>query len=350
MEIEQHIWGETSEGESIVLYTLRNSRGAEVQICNVGAAVVAIRVPDREGRLENVALGYKDSLSYFGDPALCGKSIGRLAGCVAYGVMTIEGQEYRLEVNSATGHLNGGMKGFANRLWESRVETNRIVMSLFSEDGDQGYPGDLQVEAAFDFDEDNALEITYVAQSGRTTPVNLSSRLYLNLGGEGSGSVLDHELRLNASRILELDDQQIPTGRVLDVADTAADFTSLRRLGEGLDSDFNQIGRFRGYDHFFPLDGWQRNILSPVGELRDERSGRCVAIYSSQPGVALYTGNRLGGGSPVTRSGGRYRDYDGVVVACGAYPDAVNHPEFPDSLLQPGEMYCQKTVYHFGTF
>ena len=210
MEIEQQIWGATSEGEAVVLYTLRNAAGAEVRLCNVGAAVVSILVPDRDGHLADVALGYKDFRSYFGDPALCGKSIGRVAGCIAYGTMRIDGEEYRLDINGMAGHLNGGVKGFAGRLWESRVETNRVVMSLSSDDGDQGYPGNLQVEAAFDFDEDNALEITYIARTDRTTPVNMACNLLLNLGGEGSGSVLDHELRLDASTVLEADDRLIP--------------------------------------------------------------------------------------------------------------------------------------------
>ena len=140
MEIEQQIWGATSEGEAVVLYTLRNAAGAEVRLCNVGAAVVSILVPDRDGHLADVALGYKDFRSYFGDPALCGKSIGRVAGCIAYGTMRIDGEEYRLDINGMAGHLNGGVKGFAGRLWESRVETNRVVMSLSSDDGDQGYP------------------------------------------------------------------------------------------------------------------------------------------------------------------------------------------------------------------
>lgn len=350
MEIEQHIWGATSDGEVVVLYTLRNDRGAEVQLCNIGASIISVKVPDREGHLADVALGYRDFKSYFSDPAHCGKSIGRVAGCIAYGVMTVEGEEYRLEVNSGAGHLDGGVKGLADRLWESRVETNRVVMSIYSEEGDSGYPGGLQVEVAFDFDEENTLEITYVAQSDRTTPVNLTDYLYLNLGGDASGSTLDHQLRLNASRLLETDDRGIPTGALLDVADTAVDFRTSRRLGDGMESDFARIRMLRGYEHFFPLDGWRPNILTEVGELRDERSGRKVEIFSSQPGAMLYTGNRLAGGCPVNKSGGRYRDHDGVVVACMGYPDAVNHPEFPSVLLEPGRLYVQKTVYRFGTF
>lgn len=350
MEIEQQIWGATAEGEAVVLYTLRNEKGAEVRLCNIGAAIVAVKVPDREGRLADVALGYKDFRSYFGDPAWCGRTLGRVSGCISYGQMRIGDEEFRLETNGMAGHMNGGTKGLANRLWESRVETNRVVMSVFSEDGDLGYPGDLRVEAAFDFDEDNTLEVTYVAQANRTTPVDLACNLLLNLGGEEAGSVLDHELRLAASRVAEIDGRGIPTGRLLDTAGTAADFSTWRRLGDGVEDDFAQIRLLRGYDHFFPADGWRRNILSEVGALRDPKSGRRVEILSSQPGVSLYTGARLGGGSPESKSGGRYSDYAGVAVVCGGYPDAVNRPEFPASLVSPGEFYCQKTVYRFGTY
>ena len=350
MEIEQQIWGATSEGEAVVLYTLRNAAGAEVRLCNVGAAVVSILVPDRDGHLADVALGYKDFRSYFGDPALCGKSIGRVAGCIAYGTMRIDGEEYRLDINGMAGHLNGGVKGFAGRLWESRVETNRVVMSLSSDDGDQGYPGNLQVEAAFDFDEDNALEITYIARTDRTTPVNMACNLLLNLGGEGSGSVLDHELRLNSSRVLEMNERQIPTGGILDVEGTPQDFRTFRALRPGIDSEFNHIRDFRGYDHPFIIDGWKPNILGEVGELRDPRSGRRVEVLSSQPSVMLYTGNWLSGGCPETKSGGRYDDYAGVAIECQNYPDAVNHADFPSPLLHPGELYCQKIVFRFGTF
>ena len=203
----------TPEGEAIIRYTLRNDSGAEVQLTNYGAAIVSVKMPDREGRMADVALGYKHPEGYFFDGAASGKSVGRCANRIAFGQMTVEGKEYRLEVNNGVNHLHGGTKNFANRIWESRVETNRVVMSLVSEDGDQGYPGELCVEAVFDFDDDNALEITYLARTDKTTVVNLTNHVYFNLAGEGSGSVLDHELRLNSSKILEMNERQIPTGR-----------------------------------------------------------------------------------------------------------------------------------------
>lgn len=347
MEIEQHIWGVTPEGEAVVLYTMRCDTGAEVRLCNVGAAVVSVRVPDREGRLADVALGYRDFTGYFGDPCSCGKILGRTTGCISYGRMTIDGEEHRLDCNSMAGHCDGGAKGFANRLWECRVETNRVVMSLFSEEGDQGYPGSLRAEVAFDFDEDHALEITYAAQGDRTAPVDLSHRIFWNLDGEASGSALGHELRLGASRLLECDDRAIPTGRLLDAAGTADDFSSWRLLGESGVPE--SLARLRE-ERLFVRDGWRRHILSEVGELRDPKTGRRLELLSSQPCVTLCRGGRLGGGSPESKSGRRYADFDGVALVCSGYADAVNRPEFPSSLLEAGAIYRQKTVYRFGTF
>lgn len=350
IDIEQYVWGATPEGEAIIRYTLRNGNGAEVQLTNYGAAVVAVKVPDREGRMADVVLGYKHPEGYFYDGAALGKSVGRVANRIAFGQMTVDGKEYRLEVNNGANHLHGGTKNFANRVWESRVETNRVVMALTSEDGDQGYPGELHVEAVFDFDDDNALEITYLAKTDKTTPVNLTNHVYFNLAGEGSGTILDHELRLNCSKVLEMNDKQIPTGQWLDVAGTPQDFREFRSLRAGIASEFNHIRDFKGYDHPFPVDGWKPDILAEVGELRDPRSGRCVRVLTSQPSVMIYTGNWLAGGCPETKSGDRYNDYDGVAMECQNYPDAVNHPDFPSPLLGPGELYCQKIVYRFGTF
>lgn len=348
MNIEQHVWGMTPDEEAIILYVLRNAQGTEVRLSNYGAAILSVVTADRDGKFADVVLGYKHPEGYFGDGAASGKSVGRVANRIAYGQMILEGKEYRLEINNGQNHLHGGTKGFANRVWESRVETNRVVMSLVSEDGDQGYPGELNVEAIFDFDDDNSLEITYKATTNRTTVVNLTNHVYFNLAGDGSSSILDQELRLNSSQALEMNERQIPTGKLFDVAGTPQDFREFRTFRPGINSEFNHIKDFKGYDHPFVIDGWKPNILGEVGELRDPKSGRCVRVFSSQPSVMIYTGNWLAGGCPETKWGGRYNDYDGVAIECQNYPDAVNHPEFPSPILNPGELYCQKIVFRFG--
>ncbi len=348
VQIEQHVWGATPEGEAIILYTLRNDRGAEVRISNFGATIVSATMPDREGRMADVVLGYARPESYFHDGPAAGKSVGRCANRIALGRMTIDGKAYQLEINNGQNHLHGGTKNFANRVWESRVETNRVVMTLLSEDGDQGYPGELTVEAVFDFDDDNALELTYRARTDRTTVVNLTNHVYFNLAGEASGDILDHELQLHSSQVPEMNEYQIPTGRMLDVEGTPQDFRTFRAFRPGIDAAFNRIRDFRGYDHPFAIDGWKPGILGEAGTLRDPKSGRTVTVLTSQPSVMIYTGNWLAG-SPETKSGGRYEDHAGVAIECQNFPDAVNRPEFPSPLLHPGETYCQKIVYRFGT-
>ena len=351
MTIEQNVWGATPEGEAIIIYTLKNALGSEVQLTNVGAAIVSVKYADRNGNIDDVALGYKDPLSYIGDGAASGKSVGRVAGRIARGQMTIDGVEYRLEVNNGPNHLHGGSKGFANRYWEGRVETNRVVFSYVSEDMEQGYPGELVVEAIYDFDDEDNLEITYLAKSSKNTVCNLTNHLYWNLHGEGSGkTILDHELKLNSSEVLEMDTVQIPTGKLLAVKGTALDFTEGRIFGDDIDSEFNNIRTFRGYDHCFKVDGWQKNILGEVGELRCEATGRKVTVLSSQPAAVLYTGNWLAGGCPKTKSDKYYDDYAGVAIECQAFSDAVHHPNFPTIELHAGELYCNKIVFKLGTF
>jgi aldose 1-epimerase len=226
-----------------------------------------------------------------------------------------------------------------------------VVFSRTSPDGEQNYPGELYVEAGYYFSDDNELEITYVAKSDKNTVVNLTNHVYWNLAGEGSGqTILDHEMHLNCSRVLEMDPTQIPTGEYLDVKGTPQDFTTWRKFGDDILSEFNHMKDFKGYDHFFVLDDWKPNILAPIGELRHEASGRMVEVLSSQAGAMVYTGNWLEGGCPVTKSGGRYQDYSGVAIECQNYPNAVNEPRFPSVELKAGDMYCQKIVFRLGTF
>ncbi|MBR2443667.1 MAG: galactose-1-epimerase, partial [Rikenellaceae bacterium] len=210
---------------------------------------------------------------------------------------------------------------------------------------------EVNIEAIYDFDDENNLEITYLAKSSGTTPVNLTNHVYWNLAGEGSGeTIFDHELKLNAKYVLEANEVQIPTGKLLPMKGSAQDFTDWNRLGKDIGSIFNHIDLFRGHDHFFVVDGWQKNILGEVGELRCEKTGRLVKVLSSQPGCMVYTGNWLSGGCPITKSGSRYEDYAGVAIECQVHPDAVNQPDFPSILLHEGELYCNKIVFQLRTY
>ncbi len=359
-EITQQVWGFTpaapggeAGGEPVILYTMTNSKGASVRLTNYGAAIVEITVPDREGHMADVALGYDKWQSYVADGPAMGKSVGRYANRIAKGTFILEGKTYKLAVNNGPNHLHGGPTGFANRLWEGRVEGNRVVFGYHSADGEEGYPGDLYVEACYDWDDDNRLEITYYARvEGKATIVNLTNHVYFNLDGHDSGSVLNHELTLHASRYLPTDDTAIPlpAGQTPDqVEETPMDFRTPHAIGERIDEPFQQLIWGKGYDHCWVIDPGLADGKKTVAELYSPDSGRFVEVATTQPGIQIYTGNWLAG-SPESKTAGHfYADRDGVAMECQAFPDSPNRGDFPSVVLKPGETYEQHIVYRFGT-
>lgn len=346
MEIEQNVWCFTEEGEAVVIYTMRNASGAEVKLSNIGASIISVKVPDRNGVLADVALGYADCRSYFGDGPHMGKTPGRYANRIAKGHFEIDGREYRLACNNGPNHLHGGPGGFGNKVWEGRVETNRVVFSYVSPDGDQGYPGELSVEVVYDWDDDCALEITYLAHAEAATVVNLTNHAYFNLKGEGKGNVLDHMLTLNADNYLPTDETQIPTGEIAPVKGTPMDFTAGKTLGQDIGADFPALKTGNGYDHCWVVNGGGGKTAD-VAELYEPISGRTMTVLSDQPGVQVYTGNYLQG-SPAGKNGEPYRNRDGVAIECQGFPDAPNRPEFPSQELGAGEIYERHIIYKFG--
>lgn len=346
MEITQDIWGVSPEGDAVILYTIANASGASVQVTNLGAALVSVRVPDREGKMDDVALRYADYKDYFGDGPFMGKSVGRYANRMGGAAFTLDGKTHRLVANERNNQLHGGPGTLANKVWEGRVEGNRVVFSVESPDGDQGYPGNLTAEAAYHWSDDNELEIVYAAASDAPTVVNFTNHAYFNLAGEDSGSVLRHELKLNASKFVPTRPDNIPTGELWDVEGTPMDFRIPKTLGRDIDSDYPQIREAAGYDRCWAIDGWKRNILAEAGRLSCGATGRRMTVLTSQPGIQVYTGNFLHG-SPESKSGRRYEDRDGVALECQGFPDAPNHADFPDQTLRPGERYIQKIVYRF---
>ncbi len=348
MAVEQNVWGFTPEGEAVVLYTLTNAAGAVVKLTNIGAGIVSVVVPDRDGRMADVALGYESPLSYLGDGAAMGKTPGRYANRIAGGRFTLDGVEYVLPQNNGPNTLHGGPQGFADKLWESRVEDERVIFSLVSPDGDQGFPGELAAEVLYRWNDDCRLEITYLAACDAPTVVNLTNHAYFNLAGHDSGSVLGHLLQLRASHYLPTDRTQIPTGAV-HVYDTPMDFLEPKELGRDIDAPFDALETGHGYDHCWLVDGYEDGEeLLHVGTLTDPSTGRMLDIRSTQPGVQVYTGNFLQGG-PVAKGGGRYANRDGVAIECQGFPDAPNRKDFPSQVLRPGETYFEKIEYRFGT-
>lgn len=336
------------EGEAVVLYTMRNAGGAEVRLTNIGAAIVGITVPDRTGRMDDVALGYRHFNDYFGDAATMGKIVGRVANRIGNAMFTIDGEEFRVTRNVPPHHLHGGgAGGFANKLWTARVETDRVVFGYVSPAGEEGYPGELGCEVVYDWDDDNVLEITTYARSSASTMVNMTSHVYFNLSGESAGSVLGHELRLNADTFLATDHLQVPTGGLLPVVGTPMDFRTPKPLGRDIAMDYEPLRYGFGYDHCWAVDGWRKGSPADVGELYDPDSGRVVTIRSTRPGIHVYTGNFLAG-SPQGKSGRAYADRDGVALECQGFPNAPNIPAFPSQRLDPGEIYEEHIIYRFG--
>lgn len=337
----------TSPAGEITLYTLTNANGASVTLSSLGAGIVAIRVPDANGKIADVALGYKDPASYLADGPCAGKIPGRFANRIALGKFSLDGKEYNLAINNGPNALHGGPTGFMNRIWESKAEGNEVSFTYHAADGEEGYPGNLNVKAVYTWDDDNELSLHITATTDAPTVVNLTNHVYFNLDGEDSGTVLGHELKLNARNYLPTDDTQIPTGEIAPVAGTPMDFREFKAIGRDIEADFHPLKVGKGYDHCWVVDDYEKGKLKEVAELRSTRSGRSLVISTTQPGMQIYTGNWLAG-CPESISGGLYSDYDGVAIECQGFPDAPNKPAFPTAVLRPGETYDETIKFRFS--
>lgn len=336
----------TPLGDATII-RLTNDHGAWVELSSLGAGITGLGVADREGNIENVALNYADDASYFEDGPCMGKIPGRYANRIAKGIFRLGDKEYQLAVNNGPNHLHGGPTGFQNRLWECRELPNGVRFTYVSADGEEGYPGQLRVTADYIWSENDILDLYLRAVTDKDTVVNLTNHCYWNLRGAQSGSVLDQELRLNASRWLPTDETLIPVGEPAPVAGTPMDFTTAKPLGRDIRADFPALKYGKGYDNCWVLDGWRRDFLTPAATLHDPVSGRTLRLATTQPGVQVYTGNWLDG-CPAGPDGYRYHDYDGVALECQGFPDAPNRPDFPDQTLRPGQPYDQHIRFTFS--
>ena len=347
---------------------LINKKGSSVLLNEIGAGIVSIVVPDKNGIMGDVVLGYRDPESYRDDGPCMGKIPGRYANRIAFGRFTLNGTEYKLATNCGKHHLHGGIDGFANRDWELiQSDDQNATFRLISPDGDQGYPGKLTVTAQYNWCDDNVLTLDIKAQSDRDTVLNLTNHTYWNLAGENSGSVLDHELQLFADRWLPTDDGLIPTGEIAPVDGTPMDFRQPKTIGRDIHKDFDALKFGKGYDNCWILNDEQQDLkagddlkerhgqkdgqypddrqnpndrhsLKKAAELFDPDSGRQLEIFTTQPAIQVYTGNWLSG-SPLSKSGRSYCDYDGVAIECQHYPDAPNKDNFSSAVLRKGETF-----------
>jgi aldose 1-epimerase len=347
MKIKQETWGTSPDGKEIILYTITNASGAFVRLSSIGAGIVSIAVPDRDGKLADVVLGYPAPASYFGDGPCSGKVPGRYANRIAKGIFTLDGNTYNLPVNNGPNHLHGGPDGFQNQVWDSRIVGDDVEFMYFSQDGEAGYPGNVKTVAHYHWSDDNALTLTLTAETDAPTVINLTNHAYFNLNGEGCGDIKGHVMCLNASEWLPTDDTLIPTGEVLPVAGTPMDFLTPKPIGRDINADFPALRYGKGYDNCWLVDGAMPGQLNNVATLYSEESGRQLDVLSTQPAVQVYTGNWLDG-SPMAKCGRPYRDYEGVAIECQHCPDSPNHPDFPDTTIRPGEVFSEAVIFAFS--
>jgi aldose 1-epimerase len=344
MKIEKTSFGKTSDGVEVDLYTCTNAKGSVLKMTNFGATTVALEVADREGNRANVTMGFETLDGYFGKHPYFGATVGRYCNRIGKGRFTLEGQEYTLATNNGENHLHGGDVGFNKVVWDAEpLETDSAVGVKFtyqSKDGEEGYPGNLTATAVYLLTNDDEFVVEFTATTDKPTPVNLTNHNYWNLAGASSGTIRDHVLEIAADKYLPVDEGLIPTGQLADVAGTPLDFTKPEKIGARLEQiEADPVG----YDHCYALRG-QIGEMKLAARVKDPASGRVMEIHTTQPGLQFYSGNFLDGSAD---SGG-YQQYDGFCLETQHYPDSPNKPEFPNTILRPGETYQHKTVHKFS--
>jgi|EndMetStandDraft_8_1072994.scaffolds.fasta_scaffold00987_10 aldose 1-epimerase len=348
-QLNREPYGETPDGNVVEIFTLANPGGVVVRILTFGAIVASVEAPDRDGGRRNVVLGHPDLAGYVADTAHFGATIGRYANRIASGRFRLDGTEYQLERNNPPNALHGGLRGFDKVVWSAEPRAGVAVVTLRyrSADGDQGYPGTLDVAVTYTLSIDNVLSIDYAATTDRPTIINLTNHSYFNLAGEGTGDIYGHELEIAADAFTPVDATLIPTGERRAVTATPFDFRTPLPIGARLRDADEQLQRGCGYDHNFVLRG-PAGTLRAVARLRDPSSGRVLEISTTEPGIQVYSGNFLAG-SLVGPSRRCYRQGDGICLETQHFPDSPNQPHFPSTVLRPGQTFRSTTVWRFCT-
>jgi len=336
----------TIDGKPTHLYVLKNKKGMEVALTNYGAHLVSAVVPDKAGKLVSVVLGFNDiegfqrsASSYYGG------TIGRYGNRIAKGKFTLDGKEYHLALNNMPNTLHGGKKGFNEVVWDGKqVNGQTAEFTYLSKDMEEGFPGNLNVKVTFHLTEDDAIQISYEATTDKTTVVNLTNHAYFNLNGEGSGTILNHTVQIDADNFTPVDKGLIPTGKLEPVKGTPFDFTKPKEIGKDINADDQQIKYGPGIDHNFALN--KHTIKTPVAKVTGDKSGIEMEVYTEEPGLQFYTGNFMGGKNTIR--GGKKDEYrTAFAMETQHFPDAPNQPQFASTTLKPGQVYKTETIYKF---
>jgi aldose 1-epimerase len=345
--VEKLPFGKTPDGTPVDLYVLTNGRGMTAKVMTYGAILTELDVPDKGGKPADVTLGFDNLEGYLKGHPYFGAVVGRVANRIAKGKFTLDGKEYTLATNNGPNHLHGGKKGFDKVVWKAQVakvpEGVGVKFFYRSPDGEEGYPGNLDVTVTYTLTDKNELRLDYAATTDKATPINLSNHVYFNLAGAAAGSVLDHEVMIAADKYTPVDDTLIPTGELKSVKGTPFDFTTPHKVGERIE----QVkGDPVGYDHNFVLREGGKGLHLAV-RVREPKSGRVLEMSTTEPGVQFYTGNFLDG-SLMGHGDVVYRQHQGFCLEAQHFPDAVHHTNFPSVILRPGQTYRQTTVYKFS--
>lgn len=336
------------DGKQTGLYILSNKQGSEMAVTNYGAKIVSLMVPDKDGKLTDVVLGHPTINEYLAsEEPYFGAICGRTANRIAHGRFSLDGKEYRLAVNNGPNSLHGGAKGFNAVVWDVKnVTENSIQLYYLSADGEEGYPGNLEVTLTYTLTDDNAVDIVYEAKTDKTTILNLTNHSYFNLSGEGDPYIGDHLLTLNADTYLPTDATAIPYGEAETVKGTPMDFTTPHSIGERINKDFQQLHFGKGYDHTYVLNKNSENEYSYVGVCESPKTGIKMEMYTTEPGVQLYTGNWMTGNFQA-KNAHTYPERSAVCFETQHFPDTINKPEYPSVVLKPEEKFYSRTTYKF---
>lgn len=348
-------FGITADGTPVERFTLINRNGLKMRAMTYGASVLSLETPDRQGVMADIVLGFSTLEEYLSSSSFQGAVAGRYANRIAHGRFTLEGQEYKLAANNEPAGipcaLHGGLRGFDKVVWKaeglSRDDAQGVRFSHLSPDGDEGYPGNLEVSITYWLTDGDEWRIEYEARTDKATPVNVTQHAYFNLKGEGCGDILDHELTLHASRFTPVSAGLIPTGELRAVAGTPLDFTVPAVIGARIEADDEQLHFGRGYDHNFVLDHADGD-LTLAARVFEPKSGRVLDVLTTEPGIQFYTGNFLTG-EHSSKSDQPYHFRNGLCLETQHFPDSPNQPSFPSSILRPGETLKSTTMYRFHT-